>query len=534
MNFDYDALIQQNIFFLYAGLISVAIGVILFETQPKKTISIALVMLGAISVRVFVVMIDPFLHMWDEQVHALVAKNMMDSPFTPALLKDPLLYYDFKNWSGNNIWLHKQPFFLWQIALSFKIFGVNEFSLRLPDILMSGIVVLFIYRIGIIALNKRAGLYGAVLFAGSYYLIDLTAGRMPTDHNDIAFVFYVTASLWAWFEYYRSKSIYWVLLIGLFSGIAILVKWLTGLLVYSGWALSVLLDKKLRRNRKSYYDFLISLLITIVVALPWQIYILIRFPIESRFEFAFNSRHFYEALERHSGTWLYHFESAKEIFGDGLHVIIFASVIIFCFIRIPKIYKIPLLTWVLSIYIFFTLAATKMMGFTLPVSPLMYVIFGIVIAYFIDWAMRRFTKKPIARRLVSVFGIVFILFLFFSFIKHDKLSLEKLTNRKATYDRVISTTMFYKELPGLFPDGEYIFFNPRPYDNLKIIFYTGQRSRSRIPSEKEIEKLKDHQINIVVFDNEKLPDYILNDTTIAKVKSFVWMNQYKGKHEIYF
>ena len=192
------------------------------------------------------------------------------------------------------------------------------------------------------------------------------------------------------------------------------------------------------------------------------------------------------------------------------------------------------MTWILVAYAFFTLAATKMMGFTIVVAPLIYAIAGIIIAFLIDWLANYFNHTPIAKRLISVLSVVFIFYLFFHFVRHDKLSLEKTPVRKTVYDKVISTALFYKQLTTLFPDGDYLFFNQLPVDHIKIMFYSGYRSRSGLPTEKEITKLKDHQVKVVVFDNNKLPGYILNDRTIAKVKSFVWMKQYKGKPEIYY
>jgi len=41
--------------------------------------------MGALGVRIFAAMLDPFLNTWDEQFHALVAKNMMANPFKPML-----------------------------------------------------------------------------------------------------------------------------------------------------------------------------------------------------------------------------------------------------------------------------------------------------------------------------------------------------------------------------------------------------------------------------------------------------------------
>ncbi len=534
MNFDYNAFIDQYLFILYLGILLVGASIVLFEIQSKKTTSVLLLILGALALRVFVALIDPFLHMWDEQIHALVAKNIMDNPFKPTFFTDPILSYNYKNWSGNHIWVHKQPLFLWQIALSFKLFGINEFTLRLPSIIMSTLTVVFIYRIGKIAYSQRAGFYGGVLFAGSNYIIELTSGRMPTDHNDIAFLFYITASIWAWFEYSKSRSKYWILIIGLFSGFAILVKWLTGLLVYSGWFFAIILQREWRHDRGYYIDLLKSLFVTAIVALPWQIYILIRFPLESKFEYAFNSLHFFESLENHGGTWLYHFETIKEIYGFGFIYIIIAALIIFCLIRINNGYKTVLLTWVLVVYVFFTLAATKMTGFTIIVSPLLYLIIGIAVAFLTNKLRDLLSEVNLKKWLPGLLSISIVFFMFSYFLNHNKLLLENTPYWKNIYANKIRTTLFYKELKTMFTEGDYFFFNTLPYDHAKVMFYSGYRTRSFIPSEKDIEKLKEYTIKIVVFDNGRLPDYVINDKEIAKVKSVVWMKEYQGMPEIYY
>ncbi len=62
---------------------------------------------------------------WDERYHALVAKNLIEHPLLPALYENPILPYDYKQWAGNHIWVHKQPVTLWGMALSIKLFGTN-------------------------------------------------------------------------------------------------------------------------------------------------------------------------------------------------------------------------------------------------------------------------------------------------------------------------------------------------------------------------------------------------------------------------
>ena len=111
-----------------------------------------------------------FLHDWDERFHALVARNMMEHPFTPMLIKQPFAPYDPNLWCCNHIWIHKQPLFLWQMAFSMNIFGVNELALRLPSILSGSLAVLLTARIGLLMTGKRViSLFAALLLCFSNF-----------------------------------------------------------------------------------------------------------------------------------------------------------------------------------------------------------------------------------------------------------------------------------------------------------------------------------------------------------------------------
>src|SRR3954464_6835379 len=121
---------QLDNLWLYAfAIVAGFISSLLFVKGHEKA-ALMILFIGALFIRFFVAYLDPFLNPWDERFHALVARNMMDHPFSPMLVKDNLLWYDHTNWCGNHIWLHKQPLFLWQMALSMKIFGVSEFAIR--------------------------------------------------------------------------------------------------------------------------------------------------------------------------------------------------------------------------------------------------------------------------------------------------------------------------------------------------------------------------------------------------------------------
>lgn len=99
----------NHIAYLVAGLFFVISSIFLYSFGYKKSALIFLI-IGGFTFRLLMTIIDPFIHLWDEQFHALVAYNMISDPFNPMLYKNPLLPYGCRNWTSNYIWLHKQPF----------------------------------------------------------------------------------------------------------------------------------------------------------------------------------------------------------------------------------------------------------------------------------------------------------------------------------------------------------------------------------------------------------------------------------------
>ena len=184
---------------------------VFFFVYRKKTIALFLLVATAFIFRILMAQLDPFLHAWDEQYHALVAKNMVEHPFKPMLYADPVLDYNYQHWWGNHIWVHKQPVPLWQIALSFKIFGVSELSLRLPTIIMSTLLVLVVFRIGKVTMNENTGFLAALICTLNCYQLEYCAGNKGMDHVDTTFLFYVTLSIWAWVELQRSGKQKWLI-----------------------------------------------------------------------------------------------------------------------------------------------------------------------------------------------------------------------------------------------------------------------------------------------------------------------------------
>lgn len=360
---------------LYIGIFFILLSFFL-TYRNKQGHSVILLFAAAFCIRLFMAHLDPFLYDWDEKYHALVARNMMDNPFKPMLKTEVLVPYDKYAWCCNHIWLHKQPLFMWQMALSMKIFGVSEFAIRYPSVLMGALMVPILFRVCLLLTNNQVTSYGAALFmCCSHFQLQLTSGYEGMDHNDIAFGFYVLASIWAYAEYINKRRLVWVILIGVFAGAAILNKWLTGLLVFSTWGIYILLNIRNKEYKRETIDLLISFCVCLIVFVPWQLYIIHSFPLEAMHEYSYNARHISESLEGHTGHNEFYLNRFGKYFGDYTWALVIAGLLFTVFDKnLHRRMSFSLAGYICITYIFFSLVVkTKMIGYFFVVAPIGYI-----------------------------------------------------------------------------------------------------------------------------------------------------------------
>lgn len=483
-----------------------------FQTKNKVNLSVIFLILTGVFIFSFSALLDPFLNLWDERFHALVAKNLMHHPLMPTLYDNPIVDMNYDRWDRYYIWLHKQPLFLWQIALSFKLFGISEFTLRLPDIILSTILIFISYRSGKLIVNQRVGYLSGVLILSTIFFLELIAGRQELEHNDISFLVYISLSIWSFIEYYFSGKKYWVFLIGLFSGMAILCKWLVGLLIYFGWYILRLQQKKYKLSYNK--DILISLLITVLIAIPWQILTFIWYPAEASLAYKFNAIHFTNALEGHSGTFWYHFDKFNIIYGSIASFLVIPA---FFFMlknsRDKKLFY-SLLSMVLIIYLFFSLAATKMPSFTIVVSMIIFIAFASLFDSIITF-FEQFIKIKEIRNLVLIISVMIIILIRFDIeFLQEKHTVWKKNNsytRMLLHNKEIFTSL---DLPY-----NTVLFNVKGRHYIEAMFYTGLPAYNFLPTVEQYQALKAKDVNIAIFNimNFEVPDYLKNDSTIIMI-----------------
>jgi 4-amino-4-deoxy-L-arabinose transferase len=331
--------------------------------------SLALILFAGLLLRLFV-SADFYLHEWDERYHALVAKNMMEHPFKPLLYVEPLLPYDFKDWTSNHVWVHKQPFPLWAMAGSMHLFGVNEIALRIPSILLSTAAVYLTFLIGSYFFGKTAGLWAAFFHSINGLIIELTGGRVATDHYDTIFLFFIELAILFSLLLVKKDRLAYALLAGLSMGIAILTKWLPALIVVPVW-LACSLGREKPEWKKLTWQLAVMLLAAVAVALPWQFYIHAQFPQEAQWESDYNWRHFTEVIEGHEESFLKHFGNMPRIWGELIYL-----PVLWFFYSLAKRWdwnKAALAIWVFVPFLFFSFARTKMQAYTLFTCPALFI-----------------------------------------------------------------------------------------------------------------------------------------------------------------
>lgn len=471
------------------------------DTLPYNLILCCLIIVG-FGVRLYMAHVDPFLHLWDERFHALVARNMMDAPFKPMLRANPILPPDPFSWTyGSSLWLHKQPLFMWQMALSMKLFGTTVYAVRYPSVLMGTLMIPMVYSIvSAVTKDKLIAIITAGLFCFSNFHLELVAGMRSMDHNDLCLEFYVLASVWAWIKYEEKKQWYWLLLIGLCSGAAILTKWLIGLFVYLVWGIKILIQLKERLDIKEIGRFSCSLLACCLVFLPWQFFIMKHYPVEAAFEYEFNRRHITEAIEGHDGTVFYYLARFPQLFGEGIFLLIFPGLYLWYSSKEKAtILSASLLAGVLFVFVFFSIIVkAKVISHFYFVAPFVMML----MAYFMVYILREWIPK-------AYLAIVILTGIFILNGKPEKIILDQ-SSENQERNANISNAGIYAALQSRLPKGVIVTNVP---DCISFMFFNKGADAYEFLTEEHLRILEERKVPVFAFDHindRPLPDYILH------------------------
>ncbi len=382
---------------------------------------------------------------------------------------------------------------------------------------MGTVSIFFIFQIADIWFkNKKIAFLAALFYTFLNYHIELISGRNGTAHNDLAFGFYVLASYWAFTKFTISdKKLKWSAIIGIFVAGAILNKWLVGLLVYATWGFYTLYSKSERCRWQSYTYMGISLLVSSLLFLPWQIYTHIRFPIESMWESQFNRKHIFEVVEYHEGDVFFHLTTLW--MNIGSIGIVFLLVGLFFSFKKPKIetrFSSSILFGILILFAFFSVVATKMASFTYSSWSilLIYIAVGFVFSFeYITRYISFFNKKKLFNKVVY---IALVSCLVLSLFRPNEIIKNRIKETKSRNIKIANTEIYQNLSDNLYENNR-IILNLKPFNQVDLMFYKDvYAAYAWWPKKSIIDSLMSNGYKFSVFQSHHkqiLPSFILNN-----------------------
>ncbi len=249
---------------------------------------------------------------WDEINFAECAREMIVS-------------HDYLNVQINFVpFWEKPPLFIWMQVLSMKVFGINEFAARFPNAVAGIASLLFIFAIGKKLFDERFGMWWVIVYAGSI----LPHFYFRSGIIDPWFNLLIFCAVWFFFRLHQAtetislkQRFLYSALWGVFTGLAILTKGPTGLLIIGlVVAIAYLPDLMRLLNIKTRFlksppafkirfsDISIFLLFTILIGGSWFLAQVLNGHSDMVWKFIlYQVRLFTIPDAGHGGNWSYHF-----------------------------------------------------------------------------------------------------------------------------------------------------------------------------------------------------------------------------------
>ena len=195
-----------------------------------------------------------------DAVQAQIARNMLNSGDWVTARLDGVAY------------LEKAPLVYWSMAASYAVFGVHDWSARLPLALAVVLLCWLTYRMGRWAFDEEAGMFAGIILATSAGLFLFTRILIPDAMLTLA----ITGAIWAWLrllEPDEKRPRRWAVIMGLCFGIGLLLKGLIAVVfpVMAGFAYMAITRQLFSRAAWKKLDLWLVGAIALLIAAPWHI-----------------------------------------------------------------------------------------------------------------------------------------------------------------------------------------------------------------------------------------------------------------------
>ena len=273
-------------------------------------------------------------------------------------------------------YFEKPPLFYWLVGLSFRAFGMTEWSARLVPALSGLLVVVVTYLLGRSMIGPRGALIASAVLATS----PLFFAMSQVVIIDMLLTACMTVALAAAYAAHRSASpLRWAVLAAAATGLGVLAKGPIALLLTGGIVLSFL---ALRRDGATIGLFLgrRPILVFLAVVAPWFILVSVRNPEFPHFFFVReNFERFASAAVGHPEGPFYYL---PVVFGGLFPWTLLAGVLAVHRLGRERLRAIPSDAWLFlglwgAIEVgFFSLSSAKLAPYVLPAFPAFALLLG--------------------------------------------------------------------------------------------------------------------------------------------------------------
>ncbi len=296
---------------------------------------------------------------------------------------------------GVAVWIGKPPLFEWFITLAYQVFGANNFAARVWSPIFAALTLVLIFFFGKLLCNRYVGLVSALVL-GTFSTFYVFARHAMTD---MVFTFFIVASIYFFIqdEKTNQKTSHYLVLSGVFFGLALLTKQVQALLI------PLIIFAYLLATKQSI-RFLFTKRLTVFWALglalflPWLIYMFVSYGSDfwQWFVVYCGVLRTTSPLEGHSGGLLYYFVYLANVETVWAIFLIFASVLCIFNAAFKRLKQDTLLfVWMAVVLAIFTVAQTKLEWYILPAFPAFALAIGSLlhqIGRFVGFRLRKRLK----------------------------------------------------------------------------------------------------------------------------------------------
>lgn len=347
---------------------------------------------------------------WDEAIYAEVSKNIIKTGDYITL-----------HWDIGSNWFEKPPLYFWLSSTFMRVFGINEFSARLPSAIAAFLSVIVVYFFAKYLFKSRlvgflSGLMlvttAHVWYYGRLGMLDVTVG------------FFILASLFFAYKFLETYKYKFAVYSGLLTGFAIMTKAIVGLLpvgiifiylIYLIISNQIVLKKVLLGTL--YY--LVSL---VVIAVPWHLISYIEHG--QRFIDVYIKEHILGRgltnVQGKTRPFFWYIDVLRVSMRGWFLILIpsFVYAVIKAFKRDNK--YVYLLIYSLVTFLFFSISTSKLIWYLIPIYPplvilnaaFLFFVLKKTYAFLSSRNFGSFSQYINYKNLVGVFSIMFTLGLF--------------------------------------------------------------------------------------------------------------------------